>query len=227
MSENQCVDDLLVEARERVGLLSQSLPKSIDPAGISLTAKIPYKVLIYRESIIWRTEEIARTTVQHYSNKELASALILTRALMEGVGAAWYLLNSMQHATESNDLDVFDDKILKLLIGSKSDVTDVSAINVLTFIDRADKNVTGFRNVYDGLCEFAHPNWSGTSLLFARNDHDEIFTEFGNNPRGSRNMMRQGLNALLGGLIAFEYAYNQISDLMPAFIKTCENDLEL
>lgn len=52
--------ELQSKAEARVSLLAQRLSKIIDPAQISATAKIPYKVITYREALIWRTEELAR-----------------------------------------------------------------------------------------------------------------------------------------------------------------------
>ncbi len=53
------LDEMLAECRERLTMLENSLPKQIDPIGLSRT-KLPSKVLNYREALIWRVAELAR-----------------------------------------------------------------------------------------------------------------------------------------------------------------------
>jgi hypothetical protein len=58
------------------------------------------------------------------------------------------------------------------------------AINISTLIDRADasmfKGKPPFRNSYDFLAEFAHPNHGGVLSLYSDNYPDQYRVEFGN-----------------------------------------------
>ena len=47
-------------AKEMTRLLSQSLPELIDVAALGVRSKAPYQLLVVREALIWRTEELAR-----------------------------------------------------------------------------------------------------------------------------------------------------------------------
>lgn len=111
---------------------------------------------------------------------------------------------------------------MRLLMGSNAD-TDIlpAAINVLNFVDRLEKDIPGFRHQYDCLSEFAHPNWAGTTFLFSKIESGGI-TNFGENVRGTESTRRIGLANLSVALAMFEVRYNQITDLMPAFISFCE-----
>ena len=42
------------------------------------------------------------------------------------------------------------------------------ALNVMTFIQRAEKDIKGFESRYAALSDIAHPNWRGTALLYSR-----------------------------------------------------------
>ena len=57
------LDEMLAEIRGRLATLENSLPKQIDPIGIS-RAKLPFKVLNYREALIWRAAELAKVALQ-------------------------------------------------------------------------------------------------------------------------------------------------------------------
>jgi hypothetical protein len=214
--------NLLIEARQRVTLLTQSLPLVADPASVSHVAKTPWKALLFRETLIWRTEELARIACDLYAADQLAAALTLTRACVEGVGACWYLNEVLQKVASRRDVADLDEKIMRLLMGSKNGVTELPAVNVLTFIDAVNKRVPTFKNAYEALCEYAHPNWSGTALLFSKNDPAKVLTELGRNPRQYGGARQMGLCSLVGALIAFEYSYNAVAEILPDVIALCE-----
>ncbi len=217
--------ELLAEATERVALLSANLPSVVDPTSVSIKAKIPTKVLCCREALIWRTEELARAACEQYRQESIAAAITLTRAAIEGVAATWYLKANLEKVMRAKAIGSFDDKIMSLLIGSKNDVSEINAINVMNFIDSVEKEFGGFRRSYESLCEYSHPNWSGTSLLYSRIDHAMVRTEFGRNKRSSDIARRCGLPTLIAALEIYSEAYNAIGDLLPAFVLFCEADL--
>ena len=202
--------------------MTDNLPKVVDPASISVSAKIPFKVIIYREALIWRTEELARCACSLYQCEDIGSAITLTRAVTENAAAVWYLLQIIQDTSDASHVTDLDERIMRLLMGSKSNDEMPSALNVLTMLKKADKSIPGVLSTYDSLSEFAHPNWAGTLLLYSKNDHDKILTHFGKNVRSIESPLGLGLNSLIGALAMFEHAYNWISDLMPYFISVCE-----
>jgi hypothetical protein len=122
--------DLLNEARTRVDLLTRSLPLVVDPSSVSLTAKTPWKALVFRETLIWRTEEMARVACDLYPAGQLATALTLTRSCVEGVAACWYLYEILRKVVDRKDIGGLDEKLMRLIMGSKNGITDVVAINL-------------------------------------------------------------------------------------------------
>ena len=108
-----------------------------------------------------------------------------------------------------------------MLLGWKNDPEFPKAINALTFRDHMDKIIPGFRDAYDRMSEFAHPNYSGVFGLFARTDYKNYETHFG---RGLRSSYPQNaVPALLhSALLLFEHAYNSITDAMPGYLSELE-----
>ena len=204
--------------------MTDNLPKVVDPASISLSAKIPFKAIVYRETLIWRTEEFARCACDLYQRKDIGSAIVLTRVVTENAAAIWYLMQLIRDANDTSHVKGLDERIMKLLMGSRSNDELPDAVNVLTMLKKAEKSIPGIGilSAYDSLSEFAHPNWSGTSLLYSRNDHDKILTHLGKNVRSAESPLGLGLSSLTGSLAMFEHAYNSISDLMPDFVSVCE-----
>ena len=86
-----------------------------------------------------------------------------------------------------------------------------------------DKKIPGVLSTYDGLSEIAHPNWLGVSGLYSKNDDPNYVTYFGRGLRRADSSRGMIINAILGSLGAFEYAYNRISELMPPFLAELES----
>jgi hypothetical protein len=94
------VAELLGRAREQITELTESLQQVVDPATISAQAKIPFKLLCFREALLWRTEELARTALFCLEQKELAAGGLLARAVTESAAAVWYLRKLMEQHIE-------------------------------------------------------------------------------------------------------------------------------
>ena len=77
---------LLDEIRQRLELLESNLPKRVDAMAISRISKLPYKVMFYREALVWRMAELGRTAFEDFERDKLVSAIVLTRAVVETSG---------------------------------------------------------------------------------------------------------------------------------------------
>src|SRR5713101_1885067 len=102
----------LAEARERVALLSASLPTAVDPLAISEIAKTPYNALCFRESQAWRMEEFARSACDMYERGDLVVAVSNTRHATECCAAVYYLMKLIQSSISSGIVGDLNDKIL-------------------------------------------------------------------------------------------------------------------
>ena len=124
--------------------------------------------------------------------------------------------------SEVQAISEIDQQLVKLLMGSRID-TDIfpPAENVMKFVDRVDEKIPGFRQQYDRLSEFAHPNWSGTALLFSKREEGGI-ANFGENMRSEENVILLGLHDLVVVLDVFQLSYDRVGELMPEFVRLCE-----
>ena len=226
MKKHPSREELLEEAKGRCAILTECLPSRVDPASISIKAKIPFKAMDYREALYYRTEEVVRVSCELYDRKELGTASLLTRACLENVAAMWYLKENIQKVIDKEEVGDIDDILMKLLHGSKNDITCFEAINVLTFIDKLSKDLPEFKKNYESLCEYSHPNWAGTAFLYSQPNTEKIWTDFGKNVRDTKSVSIIGLVNLNVSLSLFEHAYNLISEMMPGFINICEKDIE-
>lgn len=216
---------LMKEIRERIELLESNLPARVDAAAVSLSAKLPFKALCYRGALVWRFAELCRSAFESYTDDKLASAILLTRAAVESAAAMWYLNVKIDQTIKAQSLGDIDNQLMRLLCGSRTDPAMPEAINVLNFIDKAEKDVAGFRLQYDMLSECAHPNWAGTTLLYSKPDMERRQTDLGSGLRLSENVKLSGVINLSVALMLFENVYNRTADSVPAFIELCERSL--
>ncbi len=145
---------------------------------------------------------------------------------METSAALWYFREILERSTEVQAISETDQRLVQLLMGSKID-SDIlpKAENVLNFVDRVDKKIPGFRHQYERLSEFAHPNWSGTALLFSKREDGGI-ANFGENMRSEENALLLGLHNLTVALDVFQLSYDGVGELMPEFVRLCEAKCE-
>jgi len=207
----------LAEVQDFSARLNASLPNGIEIAALTLKSKLPFKALSIRELLIHRVAALSSAAVDLFKQQQAIPAVILTRAIVETVAVMLVFHDRLDRFLKDQLKDVadFDDFLMRCLLGSKNNPEMPTATNILTFIDRVEKKVPGFRSVYDGLCECAHPNWAGTLGAFGEIDREKFEVKLG--PAETSTAYTVGLAALSGALMMFEHYYKESGDLVRAF----------
>lgn len=161
-----------------------------------------------------------------YATGDWNAAILLTRGVVECVAALWFLSDLVKKGIAAETSAVIDEKLMKLVTGHRNDTEFPQSFNVLTFIDKFDKRIAGFRESYDVLSEFAHPNWSGVYGIYCRQDNDKTVVTLGRKLELTDIPGTFGLRTFVASLRAFEIVYNDLSDRLPTFIAECEHLLE-
>lgn len=207
-------------AKEMTQRLSQSLPESIDVAALGVRSKAPYQLLVVREALIWRTEELARNACDSLESDDFAVAAILTRAITENAALTWKLKEILDKRAGKSPEEL-NTALMRALAGSSTLEDAPAPYNVLACLDGLSKTIDGARQTYESLSEIAHPNWRGVLGLYSKTDTEKFVTYFGRGLEGSL-AKRQIPTALCAALGVFEYAYNAISNEMPQWISELE-----
>jgi hypothetical protein len=221
------IEQLLDETEQRLRLLECNLPARVDGWALSQISKLPFKSLSFRESLIYRMVELGRSAFEDFANNKLVSAILLTRGAVETSAALWYLCAKVEAAVQTGAVGDIDEYLMRLSVGSRTDPDMRRAIKVSAFLKCVDKDIEGFSHGYGQLCEFAHPNWAGTTLLYSKPDATTPGAyEFGSNIRGGDGAYAVGVVNLSVALLIFERSYSRLGDLMPGFVTVCENHLQ-
>jgi hypothetical protein len=146
----------------------------------------------------------------------------LSRATVESAALAWKLMEVLDDRRKLSPQEL-NDTLIRMLVGSRLWPDAPQALQILSCIDRMDKKVPGVRKSYDILSEIAHPNWRGVFGMYAETDEPQFTAHFGRGLRPSESTKGAIVNALLGALELFEFAYNRISDGMPEFLAELES----
>ncbi|WP_038967937.1 hypothetical protein [Bradyrhizobium diazoefficiens] len=224
----------LADAKENIRLLSQSLPTIIDmgsfrtAAGDVCRSKAPTIALSFRETQAWRVEEFSRAASEAIERGDLVVGVANARHMIESCAAIWYLLDAIEeHIGSGLGHRELYDRLGRLFVGSKNIFPEMpQSINVLTFIGKMDKVFPGFEKQYNQLSEISHPNWAGSAAIYSKRSDDNLTTYFGRDVKENGSTRRLAIGALVHGLEIFGYAYNRITDRIPAFVEACETSLD-
>ncbi|EDM57646.1 MULTISPECIES: hypothetical protein [Vibrio] len=143
--------------------------------------KCTHRSLVLRELTFWRITDLIEQAYLLHKNEHALGVRILLRSAIE-TSAVLIYLNQRMVAVMSGKLafSEFSDISSQLLLGSKNEVTNLSAINVMTVLKHCERKYTGISKIYSDLCESAHPNYEGICAGYSIIDHEKCITQFGN-----------------------------------------------
>jgi len=207
----------LAEAQDFSDRLNASLPDRVQIAALTLKSKLPFKALSIRELLIHRMAALASAAVDLFKQERAIPAVILTRAIVETAVVMFIFHERLSRFLndQSKDIAAFDEFLMRCLLGARNNPEMPTPTNILTLVDRVEQRIPGFRSVYDGLCECAHPNWAGTFGAFGQIDKENFELKLG--PAERSTAYGVGLAALSGALMIFEHYYNDSGDLVRNF----------
>ena len=211
-------DDDVKEARARANALRDSLPQSVDAAALGVRGRKPLpQLLCTREALIWRTEELARTACDALERDDFAAAALLARATVESAALAWKLMEVLDERRKLSPQELNDTLIPH--VGRFPAVAGCAPSPANPELHRPNgQKGAGCPH------ELRHSERDCASQLARRVRH-VCSKPMSRNSRRTlavayvRLGRREGsiVNALLGALGLFEFAYNQISGAMPEF----------
>lgn len=220
------VELLLEEATQQFKKLRLALVREVDPASISTIATIPYKILLARETLLYRAVDLGEASCMCFKENNIVSGACLSRALQETIAVLFYVNRKSKKAIIDKDLNHLDEYTMKVLLGSKDDKSMPDPVNILTMIDHVDKEIPKFRTIYNKLSEIAHPNWHGTLGIYSHPENEKRIMTLGANTRLEDITRGKGVSALNAGLEVLIFVYDEFANFLPQLIQICENDIK-
>lgn len=204
-------------AKKLVIAMRGSLPKELYAGSFTVNSKLPYKACSFREVLIHRQSDLADVAMDLYEAKRLVPAFVMTRAVVETTALMYSLHTKAQDFLTTKDEDAFDGFLMKGMLGSRDETTSHESVNILKSVDRMDKEFDGLRDMYNTLCEFTHPNWSGTMGAYSRIEREKYLLHLGKEHHSPP--LAYGLAPFIGCMAIFTDHYNALAGLLKSIDK--------
>ncbi len=218
LSFDKTVDELIKECEDYLKELKTHCVESMFNREYSWRAKYPFKVMSFVNAMTWRMYDMANAALTLMRQDSIIPSLCLVRACWENMVATYELKNLVQDCCDEQTVtDNVDNVLMRLLYSNRfekdnryvsaehyENFKDYKAKNILTLVQKLEKDYPAAKDFYSNLCEFVHPNGDGVCGSYSYLDESIHTTTYG--PQFSRQ-----------------------SDLFPAFITTlsCSVDLYL
>ena len=209
---NMTDEERFALAREFASRIRDSLPRELYAGSFTLKSKIPYKAASLREVLIHRVSDLADAAIAQTADGKLVPAFVTTRSVVETTAMMYWLWKKSREFLDSRDEKKYDEFLMRGMLGSRDDTTPHQSLSVLTAVDHLDREFDGLRKMYDTLCEFTHPNWSGAMGAYSRMD-EEAFTLYLGKEHASPPLA-YGLGPLIGSLAICQDYYDATAELL-------------
>ena len=171
--------------------------------------KAPFRCWVLREAALWRVTDLLTQSYALHNQGHGLGARILLRSAFETLAALIYMNHNIRAVLEGElDFHKFSLLTTRQVGGSKNEPGRPEAVNVITTIDKADKQYTGLRGMYDRLSESAHPNFEGLVWGYSKVNHDDYETNFSNRWMGLYG--EQHPNSMELCMTIFDHEYDEV-----------------
>ena len=170
----QEIEEVLDEHKKHF-IFKTTLSKELD--GCQDTKKLfGYNAIQFIQLLLYRSKSLIEGSIITLNNNRILSSIISVRAHFETTGSIGYLLKRLSSYYSGNiDFDRIDDDLLRLSLGATTieNPKVPNPINTLNLIDAVDDLIRKrlfkskephdkpFRELYEDLCDFCHPNFQG------------------------------------------------------------------
>jgi hypothetical protein len=160
----------------------------INVAGPFLRSKIAWKLVTYQHALLHRVIALMDGVGVAWNARSTLAAILAARAFMETFAIMDAFEDRVSRLLDQEDLGGLDSLAQNGIFASRdaewlAEFPETKAINAVTFVDRFNKRVEGFRAHYDRLSERCHPNSAGHNFMFSKTRQRD---RFGHLLRGTR-----------------------------------------
>ena len=220
MSNSEQIDNMIHEMKMH----------QVDKIGhfqYSRIASIPFKVHSFIEIMNLRMIDFSESAQILLKNDKVVPAASLIRSLFENAAITNRIAIAVEESLKNKKLtDDFDNLITRIKFGTRYD-DEIVSINVLTQIDKLDKQFNGFRKFYDSLCEYTHPNWDGVEGSYSELDEKNRCTHLSKIITTEHAMTEYFKSCFLFVIIIFSGSAEWVRNKLQSFTELCESEINL
>jgi hypothetical protein len=217
-------DDRLPEAdKAEVATLNESLDRldarravEINATGPFLRSKIAWKLATYQHALLHRVIALMDGVALAWNNRSTLSAILSARALMETIAVMAEFEKQIAVHLEREDFGALDALVQRGTFATRDpellkEFPETKATNAVTYVEKFDKRVPGFKGHYDALSERSHPNSLGHNFLFSKLDTSDASVRYCDEREPQRNA--QMILAAIAPLPLVEFMMTRLHEL--------------
>ena len=147
---------------------------TVDPRGEKIKQRPIWNLQSYVQLAIHRVYDLAVESTTAWNNARPVVAFILTRAIYENTAYMYDLAQKLKMYYDQDNYKEIHNVIVNRLVGNRLGTTAREIINVLTAIGTVAKEIPEFKQYYDFISDFSHPNYSGMYGIYSETDKENV-----------------------------------------------------
>ncbi len=224
-------DEELTKAKKILDDIKKKQPAKIEKKNYSLKVTMPLKVDMIKETSAYRIRELSETVLLLIEVKKYLPAIIIIRSIFETSSLLYFTYIKAKKVLNDKNLDAFNDTLNRLTFACSGHEDEAKPINVLTTIDKMDKEFNDevgneantCRWIYNTMTDYVHPNWDGSQLVFQELDEENDTVHFYESST-ERIVKSDVVSPFVVSIITLQKAYDEITKLMSPLIKVCDEE---
>jgi hypothetical protein len=213
----------LAECKSFLKQINERLAKKVAAYDLGYVAKLPFKAVSLHELLLHRVADLSETAINLFELKKMVPATIITRAVYETTAILYSLGVKIEEVIRTKDVENIDQFFMKSLFGGRIKNAPIECTNILGAVDRINKKFKHFRDSYDDLSEYAHPNWSGLMGSYGNLVKETATLHLGR--EASKISVMVALPLLAASLAIFLHHYDEIKKRLAEFNNICEESI--
>jgi len=188
------IKNTLLSIEASIIVLKDYRLKKLYPASKPLTPRTIFRFQVYQQVVLHRIVDLSNSIINCWENKQISSAFVLLRTLNENTSMIYdadkrligliekkdfkniyKLIFNLEYGTRIKERieqavkDESKDDSLQDVEEAKLEISEAyTAQQILNVLDRISKDIPKHREIYEYLCEYAHPNWDGLMGLYCK-----------------------------------------------------------
>lgn len=214
------------EFLNRVKRLNEKKKKTVSAINCTyanIQPKIVWKLETYIQATLYRTLDLIETINICWEKKFQVSCFILTRNILENTAQLYVLNKKIKSCLSTKDIDQINKIIEANLFSSRLEGEQYQATNIVTKVEKVDKEFNGFKHSFDLLCEYAHPNYYGMLGHYGNKDEENLAFNFSTLSEDNKNLLGRLFSAIDPTILVFEFIINQIEEKYEIIAPLCKD----
>lgn len=239
IADSRTVSELIKELDEFIIELKNHCVEDMFSRAYSWKAKHPFKVMSFVNSMTWRMYDMSSAALTLLKQDNIVPSLCVIRACWENMVVTYELTNLIAVSCEKQIVDNNTGETLqRMLFSNRFDkdnkyvgeehfeqFKEYKAKNILTLVQKIEKDFPHIKDVYAVVCELVHPNHDGVFGSYSYLDEPNHTVEFGPQFTQESWLFPASIETLKCSIHLYLKFIMSIEDHIEEFTQLCENFL--